>query len=241
VSSSLSIVLASCLLAGVAFGEARAQEARPTGGKSAAAKAKETELKALAKQLGAPKESDREEAIKKMRAAGVAAMDVLGDAAATGTNRAKENAIEILKGHVEGTNEELRLPAFEELRRLSSTSKSSIQVAAKKIVDEHKDLREQSDAARLAARAKRAEIRENEAAKPTTKPQPMPATPADPATQLRRQATEQQIKDGETAIAKIKALKLPKDLESQQIAAVNIALQKLRSQLKELDNAGRKK
>lgn len=237
VSSSLSVVIVMCLFAGMACSEARAQASRPAGAKAAAG-SKEAELKALARQLGAPKESDREEAKKKMQAAGLAAIEVLGDTAATGTNRAKENALEILKTHVEGTKEELRLPAFEELRRLSVASKSSIQVAAKTIVDEHKDLHEQW-------LAKRAEIREKRAANPTAtptpKPQPMPTASADPATQLRRQAIEQQLKDADAAIAKIKQLKLPKDLESQQISAVNLAVQKLRSQLKELDGAGKKK
>lgn len=225
------------LLVGVLLSSVQSQESRPKA-KSAAAGLKDAEFKALGKQLGAPQERDREEAKKKMQAAGLAAIETLGDVAATGTNRAKENALEILKTHLEGTKEELRLPAFEELRRLSVGSKSSIQVAAQKIVDEHKDVREQW-------LAKRAEIRERAAAnpKPTPKPQPqpMPAASADPATQLRRQAIEQQLKDAETAIAKIKQLKLPKDLEAQQISAVNLAVQKLRSQLKELDGAGRKK
>jgi len=241
VSSAYSVGVGALLLLAALLSAVHGQESRPKGARPAATGLKDAELKALGKQLGAPKESDREEAKKKMQAAGLAAIETLGDVAATGTNRAKDNAIEILKTHVEGTDAELRLPAFEELRRLSTGSKSSIQVAAKKIVDEYKDLREQSDAARLAARAKRAELRESAAANPTAKPQPLPAPPADPLTQLRRQAIEQQIKDGEASIEKIRQLKLPKELEAQQIAAVTIALQKLRSQLKELDGAGRKK
>lgn len=142
---------------------------------------------------------------------------------------------------MEGTDAEARQAAFEELRRLSVGTRPAVASAAKKIVQEHPDLKAESDAARQAARENKADRAEKKPAKPKETPQPMSAAPADPATALRRQAIEQQIKDGEAAIEKIKKLKLPKEMESQQISAIMLGLQKLRAELKELDKVGRKK
>lgn len=242
-SSSLTSVVCSGLIIVVACGALRGQDKPSTGAKPASLRLKDTEVKSLLKQLGAAKESDRDAAIKKLREAGMAVIPDLADVAASGNRHATINAIEILKAHVEGADPEARTAAFAEVRKLSTGSRSEAAVPAKKIVEAHKDLLAEFDAAWRAKLAARAELAAKNPSPPKTAP---PKTnrapmPADPLTALRRQGIEQSIKDAETAIEKIKQLKLPKQLESEQISAVNQALQKLRSQLKELDSAGRKK
>ena len=240
-SPSFSAFVCSCLIVVVACGNLQGQEAPSKNAKSGASRVKEAEFKTLVEQLGGTKEADREAAMKKLRAAGVAAIPALGDAAAKGNKLATNNAIEILTAHVEGSDEEAQQAAFEELRRLSVGTRPAVAATAKKIVQEHPDLKAASDAARKAAREDRAERAEKKPAKAKEAPQPKPAASSDPATALRRQAIEQQIKDGEEAIEKIKKLKLPKDMESQQISAITLGLQKLRSELRDLDKGSRKK
>ena len=58
---------------------------------------------------------------------------------------------------------------------------------------------------------------------------------------MRRESLEQSLKDAEKAIQEIKKLKLPKDLEAQQISAITQSMQNLREQLKKLDAPRRNK
>ena len=250
-SSSISVLARSCLIVGIASGvmfgrgalvrELLGQESPAKGAKAGAPRMKEAEVKALVEQLGGAKEGERQAAMKKLQAAGVAAIPALGNAAAKGNKHATDNALDILTAHVEGADPEARQAAFVELRRLSVGSRPAVASVAKKVVKDHPDLKAESDAARQAARENRAERAEKSPAKSKDSPQPTPSAPADSATALRRQAIEQQIKDGETAIEKIKKLKLSKEMENQQIAAIMQGLQKLRADLKELDKGGRKK
>jgi hypothetical protein len=245
VSSYLSTVVCSWLIVLVACVQLLGQDAPATSTKPPL-KLKDAEIKALGEQLGVAKEADREAAKKKLLAAGMAVIPAMGDIAEKGNRTATNNAIEILKSHVEGADPEARMAAFVELRKLATGSRSSAAGPAKKLVEEHKELRAEADAAWRATLEKRKAGRaENPSPPPTsaakTNPRPMPTAPADPATALRRQGIEQSLKDAETAIEKIKKLKLPKQLENEQIAAINQSVQKLRSQLKELDGGGRKK
>ena len=240
--SSISAIACSCWIVLIASSSLPGQEAPTKGAQPTPPRLKEAEVQALVEQLGGAKEADRQAAMKKLQAAGVAAIPALAHAAAKGNKHATNNALEILTAHVAGTDAEARQAAFEELRRLSVGNRPAVAAAARKVVQEHPDLKAVSDAARQAAREQRADRAEKKTTRTKETSQPMPAASADPATALRRQAIEQQIKDGETAIEKIKKLKLPKEIESQQVSAILLGLQKLRAELKELDKkAGRKK
>ena len=239
-ASYLSVVAPACLMFVLTFSALLAQDA-PIA-KTAAPRLSDTEVKALVKQLGTAKETERDVAIKKLRAAGVAVIPAVADAVGRVNKQASENALEILKAHVEGADPEAALAAFGELRGISTqVPKNSAASAAAEIIKEHPELKEKWEAARLALREKRKANAEEKGSPPKTAAQPKPVAPLDPLMQLRKQALEQQLKDGELAIEKIKKLKLPKAQESEQISAIMQGLQKVRENLKDLEGGGRKK
>ncbi|WP_254511571.1 hypothetical protein [Anatilimnocola floriformis] len=238
-SSSTSAVVWTFVIAALVGVELQAQE-KPAAPKSVGPRLSQAEIKSLVKQLGVAKESERDAAVKKLQAAGLPAIEEVGDAAENGNNKARDNALEILKTHLDSADPEVQLAAFAEVRRLATRlPKSANSTAAAALVKDHPELKEKWEAAKLVMQEKRkAEAKETP---PKTAAQPKPTAPADPITQLRRQALEQQLKDGDAAIEKIKKLKLPKDQESQQISAIMQGLQKIRENLKELDGPSRKK
>jgi hypothetical protein len=90
------------------------------------------------------------------------------------------------------------------------------------------------------ARPKELAAQEPASGKPSS-PQPMPPVADDPLASMRRKVIEQSIKEAELSSDKIKKLKLPKDLEAQQLSAINQTLQNLRAQLQALNRPMRKK
>lgn len=194
------------------------------------------EVETLIKQMGGTKVVDRNAAIEKLRAAGVDVIPELSKAASEGNRQASNNALAILKSHVAGDHAETRIAAYQALRRLSSGSKPAVAAAAKKIMEDHKEVRVEADAAKVAARSNRPSRNDKKAST-----RPMASAASDPATQMRRESLEQSLKDAEKAIQEIKKLKLPKDLEAQQISAITQSMQNLREQLKKLDAPRRNK
>lgn len=236
ISSLFGVCFVLIFACGVLHGQATPRS-KP---KPASASLTDDQVKSLVKQMGGAKEADQKIATEKLRAAGIDVIPALGKAASEGNRQATNHALEILKTHVEGDDGETRMAAYQALQRLSAGSRPAVAAAAKKIMDDHKDVRAEVDAARRAAKSNKADRAAKKASTPKANPRPASAAAA-PANQMRREALEQSLKDAEKSIQEIKKLKLPKDLEAQQISAITRSMQNLREQLKRLDNAGRKK
>lgn len=250
-SSSLSVRVASfvgsCLFLAILCGSLRADDPQPTKTKAAVRKVKDDEVKALVKQLGSKNDNERAAAVNKLRAAGLEVIPELGDAIPSGSARTKESAIEILSEHLKSTDPETRMAAYAELRKIATGQRSTTSANVASIIKEYPEVRAEFEAnlkarrtERLAQEAAGKTASTNKTPSPKTKPGSQPAA-EDSLTKLRRQAFEQQLKDGELAIDKIKKQKLPKDLEAQQISAINQGLQSVRAQLQALDRPARKK
>lgn len=187
------------------------------------------EVKSLVAQLGGSKAAERQ-------AAEAAAIPALVEATGQANKTATANIFDILEAHVEKGDKEAKLAAFGALRKLLFGNRPDLASAAKKIMEDHKDLQIEGDAAKLASVSDKAERPDKKPSPPKANPNPKPAAvAADPATNLRRQSLEQQVKDAELAIEKIKKLDIPKQLKDAQLSAAMQALQQIRNQLKQLD------
>lgn len=232
VSSVVGVFFVLMFACGVLHGQSTPQrKAKPMS-----ASLTDDEVQTLVKQMGGTKVVDREAAIEKLRAAGMDVIPALGQAASEGNRQATNNALAILKSHVAGDHAETRIAAYQALQRLAAGSKPAVAAAAKKIMDDHQEVRAEVDAARLAARSNRPSRNEKKSSS-----RPTASAASDPATQMRRESLEQSLKDAEKAIQEIKKLKLPKDVEAQQISAITRSMQNLREQLKKLDAPRRTK
>lgn len=240
-SAPLSAIVGSCLVLVLWAAPLRADDPKPSRAKSAAAKQKDDQVKALIKQLGSNKEDEHEAAAKKLRAAGPEIIPDLGDAAEAINKRAKEGAIEILTSYLKSTDPATRIAAYQELRKVATGQRSAISTQTAETLKEYPEVRAEFEAEIKARAARRKELAENNPSPAKTDPAPKTAVAEDSLTKLRRQALEQQLKDAELSIEKIKKLKLPKDLEAQQISAATQAMQSVRTQLQALDRPVRKK
>jgi hypothetical protein len=234
--------LAVACLALLDAGHLRAEDPSPSRTKTAATKQKDEQVKALIKQLGSNKDDEHAAAAKKLRAAGPAIIPELGDAAQAINKRAKESAIEILTSYLKSTESETRIAAYGELRKVATGQRSTISTQTAEMLKEYPEVRAEFEAEIKARSARRKELaaQESAAGKPSS-PQPMPPVADDPLASMRRKVIEQSIKEAELSSDKIKKLKLPKDLEAQQLSAINQTLQNLRAQLQALNRPMRKK
>jgi hypothetical protein len=244
---SLAYPLASslfcvCLALALGPGPLMAQDPAPSRPKTAATKQKDDQVKALIKQLGSNKDDEHEAAAKKLRAAGPAIIPELGDAAQAINKRAKEAAIEILTGYLKSNEAETRIAAYQQLREVATGQRSAISVKTSEMLKEYPEVRAEFEAELKARSARRKELAaQDPAAGKPSPPQPKPPIADDPLASMRRKVIEQSIKEAELSSDKIKKLKLPKDLEAQQLSAINQTLQNLRNQLQALDRPMRKK
>jgi hypothetical protein len=90
----------------------------------AALLADEVTAEELVKQLSSRQFADRQQASEKLAEMGIKAIDALSDAALHGNREAMTRSIEVLKGHFQGTNVEMKSAAKTALEKIAASGKA---------------------------------------------------------------------------------------------------------------------